>query len=117
MFGSHFELTADMIFDQLLKEALVPILKQIVIPYTRTYKNLFDLRQLAQGAQDIKIFLMVGFKSRTGLGRKTFFALAQSPFKLTAARRRSEVRSRSADIMYISLKSGVFSELLRLSDY
>lgn len=79
MLGGDLELAADVVGYKLPEEAVVLILKQVIIAYARADKDLLDLGERAHGAQDIEILGVVGLEPRARLGGKAFLALAKSP--------------------------------------
>ena len=76
MLGRNLKLTADMVLHKLSEKGIVLIPEQIIIPYARTDKDLFNIRQLPHTAQNIEIFAVVNIQIFAGLRRKAFFALA-----------------------------------------
>ncbi len=117
MLGGDLELAADMMGYKLPEEAVVLILKQIIIAYARADKDLLDLGERAHGAQDIEILGVVGLEPRARLGGKAFLALAKSPALLPIAGRAAEIGRRAAYIVDISLEIGQSREQLRFIDY
>ena len=59
MFRSHFELSADMVFDQFPEEALILICHQIIKADTGTDKHFLDFRDLPQFTQQDQIIFVV----------------------------------------------------------
>ena len=78
MLGGNLELAADVMGYKLPEEAVILILKQVIIAYARADKDLLDLGERAHGAQDIEILGVVGLELGHGSGARHFLPL-QSP--------------------------------------
>ena len=79
MLRRHLQLSADMMGHQLLEKALVRIRQQIIEPDPGADEHLFHPGHLSQTAEEMEIFAVIRLQRGAGLGRQTFFILAQSP--------------------------------------
>ena len=112
--GSHLELTADVVFDQLLQKGGIGVGVEVVVADARADKHLFDPFDAAQLAQQLDRYShVVNLQLRAGLGCQTFSVLAQTVFQLLFAGGIAEVCRRPADIVDVSFKVWVVGHLLR----
>ena len=105
MFRRHLQLPAYMVFTQFFQESLVFIFQQIIKPDSGTDEYFSDLRQFPQCPQDVHIFRVLCIQILARLRKKALLIRAYPVFQLFLAGRMAEVRSRSAYIMNIPLKS------------
>ena len=101
MFGRNFQLPADMILHEFLKKLLVLILDQIIVSYAAPYKDLFDARQSPYAPKYLQILRMIGLHRGTRIRSKTASVRAKTLF---VAGGMSEIRGRTADVVYIALE-------------
>ena len=104
MFWRDLKLTAYMVLYKLTEEGFILIQHKIVKAHTATYKHLFYTRQLAHGAQNRQIVLVVNDKVFASLCADTFLIGAHTEFFLLKTRRVAEVCGRAAYVVDIAFK-------------
>lgn len=109
------ELSADVVFQELTEECVVLIRYEVIEPYSRTDKHLLNARQFPQLSQQIEIPLMTYLHIFTRLRIETVLIFARPRFCLLCACEITEIRRRSAHVMYIPLKIGIFNYKLCFS--
>ena len=82
MLRSHTQLSADMIFAQLLHECIVSVRHDIVKTYTGADKHLFHIGNPAQLSQQFHIVAVVNLEIGTRLREKALLVGAYSLGKL-----------------------------------
>ena len=83
---------------------MISIIHQIIKTNTGTDKYFFYLRKFAQFSKQFNIILMVYFKVLTRCWKQTLLGWTGTFCHLLFAGRRTEIRSRTSDIVNISLK-------------
>ena len=112
----NLELSADVVFYQLLHKGRVWISDCIIVADARTDKHFLDSLDLAQFAQQVDIFAVVDVHVRTWFWSQTLAVLAQAVFQLLFAGRIAEVCGWAAYIMDISLESRIAGHFLCFCD-
>ena len=115
MLGSHLQLTADVVGNQLSEKALILILNKIVKADARTDKHLFNSLNFTQLAEHCKILTVVNLQGGAGLGSQALFILAKACRQLFLAGRSPEIGGGAAYIVDVALEIGHFGEQLCLT--
>ena len=116
MLRRDLELAADVVADELSEKVRAFVGKHIVIPYAGADEHLFHLRHGGNGIEQLYILGVVGFEIFTRFRRETSAVQAHPVLQLFVAGGVSEIGSRSADIVDISLEIRHRGDLLRLFD-
>ena len=102
--GRDLQLSADVVMDELLEEALVGVSHHVVKADARADEDLLDLRQSLDPRKQLDILRVVDDKILAGCRSETFTVRADSRPELLLTCGIAEVRGRSADVVYVALE-------------
>ena len=104
MLRGYFQLTGNVVADQLLKKHIAFIGQHIVKADTGADEDLFHIGQVPQLPQKLQIIPVVGNEIFAGLGEQTLFCGTDAGFQLFFAGGLPEIGRRAAHIVNIALE-------------
>ena len=114
--GCHAELPGDMMLADLAHKSLIRVEHHVVEADAGSDKHFFHFWQLPNRPKYIEIFPVVSNQVGAGFRVETLSVFAGTDFQLLFAGRRSEIGSRTADVVDVAFEFGVVSHLHGLLD-
>ena len=116
VFGRDFQLSADVVFDQLAQEFVRLVVQHVIVADARADEHLFHPFQLAQGAQQIDVLLVGDLEIGAFFPADAVFLRADPLFKLLFAGGVAEVGGGAAHVVNVALEILVRDQLFCLGD-
>ena len=115
MLGRYAQLARDMVLQKLAQKLVRGIGHSVVKTDAAAHEDLFDARQLAQVAQQLRVAAFVDHHVLAHARPQAALVLAHAVLELLVAGRAAKVGRRSAHVVDIALKLGIAREQLGLA--
>ena len=113
--GRYAQLARDMVLQQLAQKLVRGVGHGVVKADAAAHEDLFDARQLAQVAQQLRVAALVDHHVLAYARPQAAFVLAHAVLELLVAGRAAKVGRRSAHVVDVTLKLGIAREQLGLA--
>ena len=113
MLRRHLQLSGNMVFHQFPQESVIRIGSDVIKTHAGTDKYFFDARKIPQLFKKLRIAFMAYCQVRAGLRKEALPVLTHALCQLLFTGGLMKVRGRPADVMNISLESGILRKQLR----